>query len=369
MYNKVSEWVLTDDDSAQHRRRLPDVAGQPVFELAEVHQYGDTFRVGHGRIVFAYDLSEEDISKLCAFYGVGKEDYPDDDWAGILAEMAFETSATEYDSGDAYDSITAARAAVMDIVSRHESMEEATPATPELSGDIQTIGQFCAALMAQYNALPDSTSDERRHLALATLASFVKEDPILRPAGMCFHLSNRINGRLDHYLNCDIPAIKGSALEYSPALSKLPQEFTWRKFITIKKSKAKDGSGHYIWKVTPTEASPDTPLQLILIRQLRLTELLRNAGYDTVRAIGAFFTAHNISEQEQHRLMAMVDFLSMYRPNAYSSSARWAAQMLDPQNRAELLEKEKRESRLPAEVDRFLRSEVHFLNRKSNGTM
>lgn len=362
MSYKILEWILTDPDTAQYRRRLPDMGGAPVFELAEVHQYGDIFRVGHGRISIAYDLNNEEIDTLCSTYGVTREDYDAEDWYGILAEMAFESSAEEYDTPEVYHNFTAAEKAILGIVNPTNGTAEPDALSPEPNG-IQTIGQFCEVLQAQFTSIPDVTSAERTHLALSLLAEFIKKDPILSPVGMCFHLSTRVRGRNHMVLSCDIPPIKGSALEYSVALGPLPQDFTWRGFITTKKTRADNA-----WTVTPTEDFPNTSLQLILIRQLRLTELMRNAGFDTVRAIGAFFTAHNISEEEQHRLMSMMDFLSCYRPEGHASSIRWTTQMIDPKNRAALLEREHRESRLPSSVDRYLRTEIHYLNGKSHGT-
>lgn len=355
MHDIISEWVLTDPDTAQYRRRLPDVDGAPVFELVEVHQYHDIFRVGHGRIYFAFDLTDEEVDSLCSTYGVKQEDYPPEDWYGILAEMSFESSATEYDTGEEHDNFESAEKAVLAIVNADDPHPE--------KDKILTIGQFCKELESQFNRIPDVSKQERVHLTLSLLAQVVNSDPILSPCGMVFHISTRIHGWNDMFISSDLPPVPpGGYMEYSPALGGLPRDFFWREFITAKKIRATNS-----WKVFPTKDTPEFPLQLILLRQARLTELMRNAGYDTIRAIDAFFSSHNISCAEQQRLMAMLDFLSSYRPGGHAAGSHWLPGILNPVEREQVLATERRTSRFPKIVDHLLDSEVRFLTRKSSG--
>lgn len=120
MYNEIGKWVLTDDDIAQYRRRLPDVGGAPVFELTQVNQYGDDlFRVAHGRIYLGFDVSKEQEDFLLDTYGIDREEFaslPETDRLGQLAEMSFETWATEYDLAQGYRCFEDARQGVLGIV-------------------------------------------------------------------------------------------------------------------------------------------------------------------------------------------------------------------------------------------------------------
>ena len=86
-------WVCTDPDCVQFRREAPE-HGHNVFELAQVNQDGH----------------ERDL--LCELYDWDAEIINSPDFNAILAETVFETSATEYDTSEEYQTFKDAALAV-----------------------------------------------------------------------------------------------------------------------------------------------------------------------------------------------------------------------------------------------------------------
>lgn len=59
----ATPWVCTDPDCVQYRRQILD-AGETVFELAQVNQYGDSlFRVAHGHIYLDRDVDDDEVKQ------------------------------------------------------------------------------------------------------------------------------------------------------------------------------------------------------------------------------------------------------------------------------------------------------------------
>lgn len=136
------QWVLTDDDCAQYRRRLPDQNGGPVFELVQVNQYGASlFKVALGFVL--WNDIKDDVDDLMAYYSydaasleaLGSEAY------GIIAEAVFETAATEYDGEEEYATFEEAAAVVDDYV-RMRSMQKQDPYVQALDDALRDIDKI-----------------------------------------------------------------------------------------------------------------------------------------------------------------------------------------------------------------------------------
>ena len=109
------KWVLTDPDTMQYRRLAPE-RGEGVYELAQVNQYGDKlFRVAHG-FVYMSDIDADEQGHLISEYGWDEETVKSDEFPALLAEAAFESSATEYDTIASYPSFEDAAKAVENLV-------------------------------------------------------------------------------------------------------------------------------------------------------------------------------------------------------------------------------------------------------------
>lgn len=113
--NGVGEWILTDSDTMQFRRSAAE-KGDGVYELAQVNQYGDNlFHVAHG-FVYPSDIDSDERESLISEFGWSKEDIESETFPALLAEAAFESSATEYDTNDEYKSFEEAAAALCDLI-------------------------------------------------------------------------------------------------------------------------------------------------------------------------------------------------------------------------------------------------------------
>lgn len=113
---KGKSWVCTDPDCAQFRREAPK-KGDNVFELTQVNQYsGDLFRVAHGFVYLNEDVDENERESLVSMYGWDEDDLYSDEFNGILAEVVFETSATEYDTSAEYSSFKVAMRALGQLI-------------------------------------------------------------------------------------------------------------------------------------------------------------------------------------------------------------------------------------------------------------
>ena len=102
---KSSSWVLTDDDTFQHRRFAGFTEGKPNFELVQINEYPDgTFKVSHG-IVYLSDYTEEEINEVLATYGYDESTEPE-----LLAEAIIEQECIEYESHNDFGSFDEAKA-------------------------------------------------------------------------------------------------------------------------------------------------------------------------------------------------------------------------------------------------------------------
>lgn len=120
--NTTGEWVLTDPDCMQFRRRLCDLDGLPVFQLTQVCERNDKFMPVCERLYFM-DYSKEDLLLAIRSY----EDFETfkkhgKDAVGLLAEWLFELdtenelSSLMLNSGHRYESYHEAAAAVCAMV-------------------------------------------------------------------------------------------------------------------------------------------------------------------------------------------------------------------------------------------------------------
>ena len=116
-------WVCTDPDCVQFRREAPERGSSNVFELAQVNQYGaGLFRVAHGFVYLDNDLDGHERDLLCELYDWDAEIINSPDFNAILAETVFETSATEYDTSEEYQTFKDAALAVGRLIGVDVSM-------------------------------------------------------------------------------------------------------------------------------------------------------------------------------------------------------------------------------------------------------
>ena len=109
-------WVCTDPVCVQFRREAPE-HGHNVFELAQVNQYGaGLFRVAHGFVYLDNDLDGHERDLLCELYDWDAEIINSPDFNANLAETVFETSATEYDTSEEYQTFKDAALAVGQLI-------------------------------------------------------------------------------------------------------------------------------------------------------------------------------------------------------------------------------------------------------------
>lgn len=114
-------WVCTDPDCVQFRREAPE-HGHNVFELAQVNQYGaGLFSVAHGFVYLDNDLDGHERDLLCELYDWDAEIINSPDFNAILAETVFETSATEYDTSEEYQTFKDAALAVGRLIGVDEA--------------------------------------------------------------------------------------------------------------------------------------------------------------------------------------------------------------------------------------------------------
>ena len=102
---RAGEWILTDGDSFQIRRRIPGVGEtcEDVFELYQITQTNtgwsdeeQRYGVSHA-IVFLDKVIPEQVLDCYGYESLEqfKTEYADE-WKGVFAECVFETSALEY---------------------------------------------------------------------------------------------------------------------------------------------------------------------------------------------------------------------------------------------------------------------------------
>ena len=97
-------WSCTDNERLQFCRKTGTSDGKPVFELAQVNQYGDSlFHVAHG-FVYLSDLNDDDIGYLLSLYDQPLSALLSAHGLALLAQASFETSGTEYDIDEEYTS-------------------------------------------------------------------------------------------------------------------------------------------------------------------------------------------------------------------------------------------------------------------------
>lgn len=96
----ADEWICTDDDTAQYRRRVYNRCWAKrddiVHELAQVNQYDDFFRIAHG-FVYDSEIDADETNSLRAMYGWDEETVNCADFPALLAEAYFETHTSEYE--------------------------------------------------------------------------------------------------------------------------------------------------------------------------------------------------------------------------------------------------------------------------------
>lgn len=114
-------WICTDSDSLQYRRRIYNpYSDATVFELAQINQCGDDlYKVAHG-FVYDSDIDFKETNDLCDMYGLSDEDINaavnDGSFPALLAEMSFETDATEYHTDGEYPSYESAAKALGELI-------------------------------------------------------------------------------------------------------------------------------------------------------------------------------------------------------------------------------------------------------------
>lgn len=112
----ATPWVCTDPDCVQYRRQILD-AGETVFELAQVNQYGDSlFRVAHGHIYLDRDVDDDEVKQFICEYGWDEETLDSPEFPGLLAEAVLESSATEYDTDGTYSTFEDAAKALGELI-------------------------------------------------------------------------------------------------------------------------------------------------------------------------------------------------------------------------------------------------------------
>ena len=105
-----------DPDCVQYRRQILG-AGETVFELAQVNQYGDSlFRVAHGHIYLDRDVDDDEVKQFICEYGWDEETLDSREFPGLLAEAVLESSATEYDTDGTYSTFEDAAKALGELI-------------------------------------------------------------------------------------------------------------------------------------------------------------------------------------------------------------------------------------------------------------
>lgn len=107
-------WVLTDDDCLQYRRRCINVDG-PVYELVQVVRFADEgneyFKIAHTHIYLA-DYDAEEIKSSLDSYSLN----PFEADNGIIAECLFEDTALESLEDEEYPTLKVAAARIEKII-------------------------------------------------------------------------------------------------------------------------------------------------------------------------------------------------------------------------------------------------------------
>lgn len=356
MYNEIGNWVLTDPDTAQYRRRLPDMDGGPVFELVQVNQYVDLYRVAHGRVYFGTDVTEEEREQLLDTYSIERDlfhELPEEEQLGQLAEMSFETGGTEYDTTGDYDSFEAAKAAVLRIVE--------APAEEAPTGALATFGQFYAELLARINALgPDAARGKRtRERAMEQTAGelfkkAVQEDAMLSSMNLGYLPDVQGPDKDTLMLYCWERTDKGISMRREPwASSGLP----------LVKFHRKNGA----FDCTPL-VDEKMPMQTLFLKQMWLHEREKDAGYEAIRQMGKVFEDHGVSESEQARLWNIIKFLANYSCDGIDGvPTLWRHWLLHPSNRAVFLDEHRRSLSTGAAYDALIPDELKELKAASRG--
>lgn len=112
----AGQWVCTDNDCLQYRRPVFGEHEGTVFELAQINQYGDIFKVAHGHVYNEVDVTDDEIKQYIAMYGWSEEDIDSEEFSGLLAEAVFESSGTEYDTTEEYSSFADAALALGELI-------------------------------------------------------------------------------------------------------------------------------------------------------------------------------------------------------------------------------------------------------------
>ena len=355
MYGEIGNWVLTDPDTAQYRRRLPDMDGNPVFELVQVNQYVDLYRVAHGRIYFGADVTEEEKETLLDAYFIERDlfhELPEEEQLGQLAEMSFETGGTEYDTTDDYDSFEAAQTAVLRIVEEKDV---------EPSGALTTFGQFYAELVTRIQALGSDAakSKKSRESAMVDVAAklfkeAVNEDEYLLKLGLGY-----------------IPQVKGPK---SDTLTMYCWARTDEFFSLRRESWSVEGLPlvQFRRKKGAIDCTPlvdgNMPMRDLFLKQMWLHVREKDAAYEAIRQMGKFFADHGVSEAEQERLWNIIKFLENYSCNRVDGvPTLWRYWLLSPTNRTVFLDEHRRSLSCGATYDALILDELNELRAASRG--
>lgn len=118
----ADEWICTDDDTAQYRRRVYNrfwtKRDDTVFELAQANQYGDhTFKIAHG-FVYDSEIDVDETDSLCAMYDWDDDTINSEDFPALLAEASFETNANDYEieTPEVYETFERAAKALAELI-------------------------------------------------------------------------------------------------------------------------------------------------------------------------------------------------------------------------------------------------------------
>ena len=114
-YPNTGKWIMTDPDTMQHRRLAPE-RGEGVYELIQINQYGDTlFHVARG-FIYPSDIDANEQARLISEYGWDEDTVKSDAFPELLAEAAFESFSTEYDTIPEYASFDDAAMAIENLI-------------------------------------------------------------------------------------------------------------------------------------------------------------------------------------------------------------------------------------------------------------
>lgn len=356
MYSEIGNWVLTDPDTAQYRRRLPDTDGNPVFELVQVNQYVDLYRVAHGRIYFGADVTEEEKEKLLDAYFIERDlfhELPEEEQLGQLAEMSFETGGTEYDTTDDYDSFEAAREAILRIV------EEPTAVEP--SGALTTFGQFYAELLARIQALGSDVAKSQKsrghameHVAGSLFKEVIEKDDLLSKMGLNYIPQVKKLHKDTLMLYC---------WERTDEVFSLRREPWTTEGLALVQFRQKNGA----IACTPL-VDGRMPMRNLFLKQMWLHVREKDAAYEAIRQMGKLFADHGVSEAEQERLCNIIKFLENYSCNRVDGvPTLWRYWLLRPTNRTVFLDEHRRSLSCGATYDALILDELNELRAASRG--